>query len=175
MCIFSNRELPSFLHTSALSHGRPLPQPWRVPPPPHPWWSSSSPSALSCPCAQSSLKSRLGAGCCFSSHGRLSSISSSPSRKLPPSVYGACSRESSIPSPSSPYGELALALQFFIYFPAARPLQPWMHPSLLLLAVNRLDALSSLEASSSTLVVVKQHVIGSVIFGQPGCVVVKPQ
>jgi hypothetical protein len=49
-----------------------------------------------------------------------------------------------------------------------------MHPSLLLLAVNRLDALSSLEASINTLVVVKQHVVGSVIFGQPGCVVVEP-
>jgi hypothetical protein len=51
-----------------------------------------------------------------------------------------------------------------------------MHPSLLMLAVNRLDALSSLEASSSTLVVVEQHVVGSVIFfGHPGCGVVKPR
>jgi hypothetical protein len=50
-----------------------------------------------------------------------------------------------------------------------------MHPSLLLLAVNRLDTLSSLEASSSTLVVVEQHVVGSVVFfGRPGCGVVKP-
>jgi hypothetical protein len=50
-----------------------------------------------------------------------------------------------------------------------------MHPSLLL-PVNRLDALSSLEASSSTLVVVEQHVVDSVVFfGQPGCGVVKPR
>jgi hypothetical protein len=49
-------------------------------------------------------------------------------------------------------------------------------PSLLLLAVNRIDALSSLEASSSTLVVVEQHVVSSMIFfGQPGCGVVKPR
>jgi hypothetical protein len=121
MCVFSSRELPSFLPTSALSHGHPLPQPWRVPPPPHPWCSPSSPSALSCPCARSSLKSRLGVVCCFSSHGRLSSVSSSPSRKLPPSVYGACSRESSIPSPSSPHGELALALQFFYLLSCSSP------------------------------------------------------
>jgi hypothetical protein len=50
-----------------------------------------------------------------------------------------------------------------------------MHPSLLLLVVDTLGALSSIEASSSTLLVVEQHVIGSVIFGQPGCGVVKPR
>jgi hypothetical protein len=48
-------------------------------------------------------------------------------------------------------------------------------PSLLLLAVNRIDALSSLEASSSTLVVVEQHVVGSVIFlGSPVAVSSNP-
>jgi hypothetical protein len=50
------------------------------------------------------------------------------------------------------------------------------HPrSLLLLDVDRLGALSSLEVSNNASVVVEQHAVGSVIFGQPGCSVVKPR
>jgi hypothetical protein len=47
--------------------------------------------------------------------------------------------------------------------------------SLLLLDVDRLGALSSLEVSNNVSVVVEQHVVDSVIFGQPGCTVVKPR
>eukprot|EP00267_Zea_mays_P042320 XP_020394298.1 uncharacterized protein LOC103627800 isoform X2 [Zea mays] len=36
-------------------------------------------------------------------------------------------------------------------------------------------ALSSLEVSNNASVVVEQHVVDSVIFGQPGCSVVKPR
>nr|ACG25756.1 hypothetical protein [Zea mays] len=69
-------------------------------------------------------------------------------------------------------------------FPISSPPPRWSAPSphgamdarsLLLLDVDRLGALSSLEVSNNVSVVVEQHVVDSVIFGQPGCTVVKPR
>eukprot|EP00267_Zea_mays_P047641 XP_020400121.1 regulator of nonsense transcripts 1 homolog [Zea mays] len=56
--------------------------------------------------------------------------------------------------------------------PARPALTPWCHgrsPALLLLAVDRLDALSALDASGNVLVVVEQHVVDSVVLVGDHC------